>query len=171
MIGIKIVIGIVIICISGYIGIEMSSNLKAREEVLKDFSTFLTMLKSQMIYLNSSIPTAFEYSRQSLSSRLKYAIENIVLDMAKFGVSKVDISIEENIKALECLTKEDELFISSTLKNIGISDIDSQKNIIENAINITDEKIKEAKDKKNKDSKVYKTVGLIAGIIVVVIFI
>jgi len=171
MIGIKIVIGIVIICISGYIGIEMSSNLKAREEVLKDFSTFLTMLKSQMIYLNSSIPTAFEYSRQSLSSQLKYAIENIVLDMAKFGVSKVDISIEENIKALECLTKEDELFISSTLKNIGISDIDSQKNIIENAINITEEKIKEAKDKKNKDSKVYKTVGLIAGIIVVVIFI
>lgn len=171
MIGIKIVIGIVIICISGYIGIEMSSNLKAREEVLKDFSTFLTMLKSQMIYLNSSIPTAFEYSRQSLSSQLKYAIENIVLDMAKFGVSKVDISIEENIKDLECLTKEDELFISSTLKNIGISDIDSQKNIIENAINITEEKIKEAKDKKNKDSKVYKTVGLIAGIIVVVIFI
>lgn len=171
MIGIKIVIGIVIICISGYIGIEMSSNLKAREEVLKDFSTFLTMLKSQMIYLNSSIPTAFEYSRQTLNSQLKYAIENIVMDMTKFGVSKVDISIEENIKTLECLTKEDELFISSTLKNIGISDIDSQTNIIENAINITEEKIKEAKDKKNKDSKVYKTVGLIAGIIVVVIFI
>ena len=171
MIGIKIVIGIVIICISGYIGIEMSSNLKAREEVLKDFSTFLTMLKSQMIYLNSSIPTAFEYSRQTLNSQLKYAIENIVMDMTKFGVSKVDISIEENIKTLECLTKEDELFISSTLKNIGISDIDSQTNIIENAINVTDEKIKEAKDKKNKDSKVYKTVGLIAGIIVVVIFI
>lgn len=171
MIGIKIVIGIVIICISGYIGIEMSSNLKAREEVLKDFSTFLTILKSQMIYLNSSIPTAFEYSRQTLNSQLKYAIENIVMDMTKFGVSKVDISIEENIKTLECLTKEDELFISSTLKNIGISDIDSQTNIIENAINITEEKIKEAKDKKNKDSKVYKTVGLIAGIIVVVIFI
>ncbi len=171
MIGIKIVIGIVIICISGYIGIEMSSNLKAREEVLKDFSTFLTMLKSQMIYLNSSIPTAFEYSRQTLNSQLKYAIENIVMDMTKFGVSKVDISIEENIKTLECLTKEDELFISSTLKNIGISDIDSQTNIIENAINVTEEKIKEAKDKKNKDSKVYKTVGLIAGIIVVVIFI
>ena len=171
MIGIKIVIGIVIICISGYIGIEMSSNLKAREEVLKDFSTFLTILKSQMIYLNSSIPTAFEYSRQTLNSQLKYAIENIVMDMTKFGVSKVDISIEENIKTLECLTKEDELFISSTLKNIGISDIDSQTNIIENAINVTEEKIKEAKDKKNKDSKVYKTVGLIAGIIVVVIFI
>ena len=171
MIGIKIVIGIVIICISGYIGIEMSSNLKAREEVLKDFSTFLTMLKSQMIYLNSSIPTAFEYSRQTLNSQLKFAIENIVMDMTKFGVSKVDISIEENIKTLECLTKEDELFISSTLKNIGISDIDSQTNIIENAINVTEEKIKEAKDKKNKDSKVYKTVGLIAGIIVVVIFI
>ena len=134
MIGIKIVIGIVIICISGYIGIEMSSNLKAREEVLKDFSTFLTMLKSQMIYLNSSIPTAFEYSRQTLNSQLKYAIENIVMDMTKFGVSKVDISIED-------------------------------------AINVTEEKIKEAKDKKNKDSKVYKTVGLIAGIIVVVIFI
>lgn len=171
MIGIKIVIGIVIICISGYVGIEMSSNLKAREEVLKDFSTFLTMLKSQMIYLNSSIPTAFEYSRQTLNSQLKYAIENIVMDMTKFGVSKVDISIEENIKTLECLTKEDELFISSTLKNIGLSDIDSQTNIIENAINVTEEKIKEAKDKKNKDSKVYKTVGLIAGIIVVVIFI
>ena len=33
MIGIKIIIGIVIICISGYIGIEMAENLRAREDV------------------------------------------------------------------------------------------------------------------------------------------
>jgi stage III sporulation protein AB len=171
MIGIKIIIGIVIICISGYIGIEMAENLRAREDVLRDFSKFLNMLKSEMMYLNSNIPSCFESARQTLKSNLKYAIENIVIDMAKFGVSKVDISIEENIKNLECLSKEDELFIISTLKNLGLSDINSQINIIDNAISIVEEKIKEANDKKNKDSKVYKTVGIIAGIIVVVILI
>ena len=138
MIGIKIIIGIVIICISGYIGIEMAENLRAREDVLRDFSKFLNMLKSEMMYLNSNIPS---------------------------------FSIEENIKNLECLSKEDELFIISTLKNLGLSDINSQINIIDNAISIVEEKIKEANDKKNKDSKVYKTVGIIAGIIVVVILI
>ena len=55
------------------------------------------------------------------------------------------------------------------LKNLGRSDLDGQINIIENGINIIENQIKEANDIKIKNSKLYKTVGVIAGIMIVII--
>ena len=69
------------------------------------------------------------------------------------------------------LSDYDRDIIISTLKNLGRSDIESQNNIIENAINIVQKQVKDANTNKIKSSKVYKTVGVITGLIIVVIFI
>lgn len=171
MIGIKIIIGIAIVCISGYIGIEMSNMLKARETILSEYITFATLVKNEMVYMRDSLPHAYEISRQKLKTVFKDAIGAIVVDMEKYGVEKVDISIEENINSIDALSDEDKQIIASTLKNLGRSDVDSQINIINNSVEVIKRQIKEAIDKKNKNSKVYKTVGIITGLIVVVIFI
>lgn len=171
MIFIKIIISIAILCITSYIGIEMSKSLKAREEILTDFITFLRLLQNEMIYMANSLPVSFEISRQRLSSRLKDVIGAIALDISEYGSNKVDMSITNNVNTLEELNDYDKDIIISTLKNLGRSDIDSQNNIIENAICIIQKQIKEANTKKVKSSKVYKTVGVITGLIIVVIFI
>lgn len=171
MIFIKVVISIVILCITSYIGIEMASALKAREEILTDFITFLRLVQNEMIYMANSLPVSFEMSRQRLSSKLKDVIGAIVVDMSEFGLNKVDMSITNNINDLDELNNYDKDILISTLKNLGRSDIDSQSNIIENAINIVEKQIKEANINKIKSSKVYKTVGVITGLIIVVIFI
>lgn len=171
MIFIKIIISIVILCITSYIGIEMSKSLKAREEILTDFITFLRLLQNEMIYMANSLPVSFEISRQRLSSRLKDVIGAIALDISEYGSNKVDMSITNNVNTLEELNDYDKDIIISTLKNLGRSDIDSQNNIIENAICIIQKQIKEANTNKVKSSKVYKTVGVITGLIIVVIFI
>ena len=91
--------------------------------------------------------------------------------MSEFGISKVDMSISNNINLLDELNDYDKDIIISTLKNLGRSDINSQSNIIENAISIVEKQIKEANENKVRSSKVYRTMGVITGLIIVVIFI
>ena len=115
------------------------------------------------------IETKEDYER--INSILKDAIGAIVLDMSEFGISKVDMSISNNINLLDELNDYDKDIIISTLKNLGRSDINSQSNIIENAISIVEKQIKEANENKVRSSKVYRTMGVITGLIIVVIFI
>ncbi len=171
MILIKIIISIVILCITSYIGIEMASSLKEREVILKDYITFLKMVQNEMTYMANSLPSAFEMARQKINSRLKDSIGAIVIDMNRFGVSKIDASIENNINELDALNASDKTLIISTLKNLGRSDLESQNNIIENNIQVIKNQIKEANIEKTKSAKVYKTIGIISGLIIVVIFI
>lgn len=171
MIFIKIVISIVILCITSYIGIELASSLKEREEILIDMITFLKMVENEMIYMLNSLPNAYEISRQKLNSKLKDVIGAIVIDMTNYGVDKIDSSITNNINNLTALEEYDKEIIISTLKNLGRSDLSSQNNIIENGIAIIKNQIKEARSIKDKNSKVYKTIGIISGLIIVVIFI
>lgn len=171
MIFIKIMISIVILLITSYIGIEMATSLKEREEILTDYITFLRMVQNEMVYMSNSLPTSFEMSRQKINSRLKDAIGAIVVDMSKYGTNKIDMSITENINNLDSLKPYDKELIISTLKNLGRSDLDSQNNIIENNLQIMQKQIKEANTTKIKSSKVYKTIGVITGLIIVVIFI
>ena len=56
MIFIKIIISLAILCITSYIGIEMASALKSREEILTDYITFLRLLQNEMIYITNSLP-------------------------------------------------------------------------------------------------------------------
>lgn len=171
MIFVKIIISIAILCITSYIGIEMASALKAREEILTDMITFLRLVQNEMVYMLNSLPVAYEMSRKRLTSRLKDVIGAIVVDMSQYGVDKIDMSITNNVNILTALKQYDKDIIISTLKNLGRSDLESQNNIIENGIAILEKQIKEANDVKLKSSKVYKTVGVISGLIIVVIFI
>lgn len=171
MIFIKIIISIVILFITSYIGIEMAGALKSREEILTDMITFLRLVQNEMMYMLNSLPTAYEMSRQRLNTELKNVLGAISLDMSKLGTGKVDASITNNINSIKCLNDYDKEIIISTLKNLGRSDLESQYNIIENGITIINKQIKEANEIKNKNSKVYKTIGVITGLMIVIIFI
>ena len=171
MIFIKIIISIVILFITSYIGIEMAGALKSREEILTDMITFLRLVQNEMMYMLNSLPTAYEMSRQRLNTELKNVLGAISLDMSEFGVEKIDASITNNINSIKSLNEYDKEIIISTLKNLGRSDLESQYNIIENAISIINKQIKEANEIKNKNSKVYKTIGVITGLMIVIIFI
>ena len=54
---------------------------------------------------------------------------------------------------------------------MGRSDIEGQINIIQNTINILENQINEANEIKNTNSKLYRTIGIISGLMLVIIFI
>lgn len=172
MIVVKIIISISIVCITAYIGTYKARKLKQREYILREMVTFLKLVENEIKYMMNILPNAYEIARQKLSTELKIKIGQIVVDMLDSeNLTYIDGSIEKNISDIESLDKYDKEVIISTLKNLGRSDVEGQINIIQNTINILENQISEANEIKNTNSKLYKTIGIITGLMLVIIFI
>ena len=168
----KIIISLAIVLLTAYIGNQKAVSLKKREYILREMVTFLKLVEDEIRYCLSILPNAYEASRQKLTTDLKIAIGQITVDMINFeNLNYVDKSIVDNISKLNELTEYDKDVFISTLKNLGRSDLDSQINIIDNTVNILENQIKEANENKLKNSKMYRTVGMVTGLMIVVIFI
>lgn len=170
MVFFKFVISIGIIAGCSYIGIYKSTALKSREYILRDMVTFLGLVENEIKYMLSILPNAYESARQKLITSLKDKMGIIVVDMLNLeNEYLIDQSIVKNISDIKEITDYDKNVFISTLKNLGRTDLEGQINIIENGINIIENQIKEANNIKLKNSKLYKTVGAIAGIMIVII--
>lgn len=169
---VKLLLSFGIIALSGYVGIIKSKNLSVREKTLREMVIFLNLVKNDIRYMMNILPNSYEIARQKLNTSLKIAIGKIVVDMINCSNNTMlDQSITKNIMDIEELTKYDKEVFISTLKNLGRSDLDSQINIIDNSITIIENQIKEANEIKIKNSRLYKTVGVITGLMIVIVFI
>ena len=169
---IKLVISASIVGISTYIGTYKARKLKEREYVLRDTITFLKLVENEIKYMMNILPNAYEIARQKLNTELKIKIGDIVIDMIEMrNIELVENSIEKNIAEISCLEDYDKNVIISTLKNLGRSDVEGQINIIENGITTLENQVTEANEVKLTNSKLYRTIGIIAGLMLVIIFI
>lgn len=169
---VKLLLSIGIIGITTYLGISKSSSLKKREEILKDAITFFNLVENEIKYMMSILPNAYEVARQKLNPSLKDAIGQIVVDMLENNNYEAShISIVNNISSIKELNEYDKNIIISTLKNLGRSDIEAQINILENAKEVINVQLEEAVKYKDKNSKLYRTVGTVVGIMTVIVLI
>ncbi len=169
---IKIIAAIVIIVTSSLLGLIKSRKLGEREFILRDFILFLTCIENEIKYMLTVLPNAYEIARMPLSSKLKNALGAISSDMLNSSnYDEIERSIEQNINQIEELESYDKSLITSTLKNLGTTNTDGQINLIENAIKNIENQIEEANSIKIKNSRMYRMLGCLFGIIIVVIFI
>lgn len=172
MLVLKLGISILIIIVTSYIGFLKSNKVRDREYILREMVTFLGFVENEIKYMMTILPNAYESARQKLNTDLKSAIGKIVVDMLSFENTEfANQSIVENISSVQGLSDYDKNVFISTLKNLGSSDVDGQINIIENSKSILENQIVEASEYKLKNSKMYKTMGVITGIMLVIIFI
>lgn len=172
MYAIKLLILLSIVILCTYIGILMSKKLKDREYILREMITFLGLVENEIKYMLAVLPNAYESSRQKLTTQLKPAMGQIVVDMLSLNSQEaMNQSIVRNISIIDGLKDYDKNVFCSTLKNLGRSDVDGQVNIIENTISILENQIKEANDEKLKNSKLYRTLGAISGLMIAIILV
>mgnify|MGYP004503468641 CR=1 FL=1 len=168
----KCLISIGIVSITTYLGFSKSKNLSSREYILKDMVTFFNLVENEIKYMLTILPNAYEIARQKLITNLKNVIGNIVVDMLKNNSSfENEKSVMENVSTLSELTDYDKSVFISTLNNLGNSNLESQLNIIENTKQILNDQIKEAIIKKQESARVYKSIGVISGVMIVLVFI
>lgn len=165
----KLIVSSVIIGITSYLGFLKSKKLYDREYILREYVTFLKGVRNEIEYCLNILPNAYEISRQKLNTKLKFVIGNIVNDMLEGN--DLDKSIVDNVNNIIELNNYDKDSIITSLKSLGKSNVEGQINIILNSINNIESLIIEANEYKQKNSKMYKSIGTISGLVIVVLLI
>ncbi len=165
----KYTIILLILIISTLIGNLISKKYILRTEELKEFKGILNILKNKIEFTYEPLPEIFyDISKvtssntskllKNVSDKMKYknAMEawNESLDEAKTNLNKEDI---QNIKVLG--------------KTLGRTNKEGQISNIEVTESFIEMQISKAKKEEEKNSKMYKTLGIIVGLGIVIILI
>lgn len=158
-----------VVIVSTVLGLNKSKKFVEREVIISESITLFKRIQNEIVYLLSPLPNALESARQSLKTDIKDVIGAIgckIID-GNFNVN----SVEQELSKLWQLTSYDKQVISSGLISLGKADVSSQIGIISNTIELLETQKLDAREEKIKNSKLYKTVGLISGVMIAIIFI
>ena len=157
----------VIITISSYLGILKSKTYENRVKELNKFQNALLMFKSKIEFTYEPIKSIFE----EISKIIYRNEENIFLfssserkDVTSMWNDYIDISTND-------FNNEDKEIIKMFGKLLGKTDIVGQVNEIELTMKLIEKQIEKAEDEKNRNSKLYKTMGVILGMGICIILI
>lgn len=157
-------ISIVFIC--SYIGFLKSKTFDDRVIELSKFQSALIMFESKLKFTYEPIKNIFE----EISSVIYKDEDNVFAYTAKDEKNICEAwqnGIENNLY----FNKEDKNMIKTIGKLLGKTDIEGQLSEISLGLNLVDKQIKNAECEKNKNSKLYKTMGVILGIGISIILI
>lgn len=166
---IKILAVLTIIFAFAMLGIKKAKRYENREKILRESITFFKNLKSEIKYMLSSLPNAIESARVNLDTGLKDVMGLIGTSILE---NKADSGIVfENVNIIDELTFYDKQIIANGVSMLGSSDVEGQENIIENTVDMLMNQYVEAKELRQKNSKLYKTVGIATGIMIAILFV
>ena len=160
---------ILVVIVSAALGLNKSKKFVEREYILSESITLFKRLQNEIVYLLSSLPNAIESARINLNTQFKDVVGSIGLSILQgdFNLN----SVEMELSTLFQLTQYDRQIIASGLVSLGMSDVSSQVGIIANTIELLEAQKNDAREEKVKNSKLYKTIGLISGVMIAIIFI
>lgn len=169
MVVLKLLLVLTIIGCSTMLGIKKSKKYVIRERVLREAITFFKKLETEIKYMMTTLPNAIESARINLNSSLKDVLGVIGTDMLD-GKHEFDL-VFSNMDTITEILPYDKQLITNGIVSLGSSDVNSQINIIENTVDMLNSQYTEAKDDRQKNFKLYRTVGLVTGIVIAILFV
>lgn len=169
---IRIVGFIFIIFSCSGLGYVLSSRLSMRVRELKLLRISLQMLETEIVYSNTPLPLAFNSVQKKcgrpVKNLFKTTSEN--LDKKVFGTvgEAFSASIEEN-KDILSLNREDMEILKSFGYSIGSSDVEGQVKSFNMVLKQLDGQEIKAEDIRSKNEKMYRNLGFLAGLAIVII--
>lgn len=155
-------------------GFSLSKDYLSRINTLEYFQKMLLLLKGEIKYSNSEIVEAMK--------KVSEKTENVVGDFLKSVTEyfeKTDYTLSEcwNRASRDFLESntgfndKDVLLIQEFGRNLGITDKETQINNIFNLMEEMDMKIKKLKDDREEKCRLYRTLGVMTGAFIAVVFI
>ena len=164
--------GIILIFIaSTYIGKLYANKYKNRVDELEKMKSSLNIFKAKIKFTCNTIPEIFE----DIGKNLDEPIGKIFLDASKLMEQQIakdawDTSLNQNI----CRTnfnKKDIEDLKELSKMLGNTDVQGQISQIELVMQLIEGQTKQAQIEMQKNSKLYRTLGITAGLTIAIILI
>ena len=164
---VKYFILFLILVLSTLIGKFLSKKYVYRLEELDDIKNALNILKTKIKFTYEPIPEIFEEISNNVNKNV-----GRIFSLAKEEMrDKIASEAWENaVEKVECnLKREDKKVIKTLSKLLGQTDVEGQISQIEITEEFLEEKIKEAKEEKIKNEKLYTRLGTVVGLTIVII--
>lgn len=167
MLILKIVIYIAIFASSSYVGILFSRKYSNRVNELKDFKNAFNIFKTKLRYTYAPLNEIF----MDISKSIKGIVGETFLDIC--NSMKIQDATESFNSAIDTtnlnLTVEDKETIKNLSKLLGKTDIEGQLSQIDLCISFLNVQIEKAEREKEKNEKLYKTLGIITGLGIIIV--
>ena len=165
----KVLNMISIICICSYIGIDKAKNFSTRVVKLRNLKSSFNIFKTKLEFTYEPIKEIFteisEIVYKNKNNMFKSYVDN--MKNGKFE-DAWNLAVAENSFSL---SKEDIKIISNFGNLLGKTDLKGQINEIQLANNFLDKQIIEAEEIRKKNDKLYKSLGIIIGITIVIVLV
>lgn len=169
MLGLKIVIYSFIFLLCSLIGILISKKYANRVNELKEFKNALNIFKTKIRYTYEPIPEIFNEISENVNSNISCVFKEAALKMDILAAGEAwNLALKmDNLN----INDEDRNALKNLSKLLGRTDMQGQLNQIEMTSDYIEEQIKKAEAERNKNEKMYRTLGMILGITIVIILI
>lgn len=169
MLSIRIIIYSAIFLTSSIIGIVKSRKYADRVKELMEFKNALNIFKSKINFTYEPIPEIFDQISENMSSNIGGIFKAASYNMHfKSAGEAWNSAIETDILNLN---NEDKNILKTLGKLLGKTDIKGQVNQIELTSSFLDNQIKKAELERQKNEKLYRSLGMILGLGIVIILI
>ena len=154
------------------IGFLLSNSYINRVKELKSISKLINVLQNKIKFTRKPLKDIFnELSRLEQNEKINRIFLNVSQNLENSTMSESWKNIVEEEKENLCL-KEDDINLLKTLGNtLGKSDVDGQMSEINLFTELIKVQIQKAEREKEKNSKMYKSLGTIIGIVIVIVLI
>ena len=166
MIIFKVLICLGIVLISTYLGLEKSSMYEKRVLELQRIKSGFNFFKSKIEFTYEPIKEILEEISNSI-----YEDENNIFGKTNKYIkdSNLNYAWEKAISEENKITNEDKEVLKMFSKLIGKTDKKGQISEINLSLNFIDMQIQKAEDSKKKNAKLYKSLGTLIGIGIIII--
>lgn len=157
-----------IVAICTYIGFYKSKKFSNRVKNLKDFKSALSIFRSKIEFTYEPIKDIFE----EISKVIYQDNENIFKFFCESKIQDVTIAWNEAVQNTKLeFTNDDKEILIVLGKMLGKTDKTGQISQIDLVDNFLDKQILDSEEEKRKNEKLYKTLGIIGGLIIAIILV
>lgn len=168
MVVIKFIILILIFWTSTQIGMKIANKYVVRANNLKQMKKAIKILEAKITYTYDMLPDLFF----EISEKIKGSVGAVFRKAGKkMEVEFAGEAWENSIDECESFTKEDKEALKSLGKLLGSTDIQGQLNQLSLVNCFLDEQIKEATILKDKNTALYRKLGVIIGLGITIVLI
>ena len=169
MVFFKYLLLIVIFSLSTAIGLIISKMYENRVNELKEFKSIFNIMKTKIKFTYEPLREIFLQISKDNNTKIEKIFGQMACQIQYEQVEKVWSTAIQ--KADISINQEDKNIIKKLGKLLGQTDVEGQISEIEVAENFLDMQIEKAEDEKKKNQKMYKTLGVVVGLVFVIILI
>ncbi len=158
-----------ILLTSSLIGMVMANKYKSREKELKELKNGLNMFKTKIRYTYEPIPEVFMEIGNQLLGNVGKVFQTASKNTENLTAGDAWVSAIETINTY--WNEEDKGIIKGFHKMLGKTDLEGQVTQINLTCEFLDKQIEKAEEERKKNEKLYKTLGTVIGMAIVIILI